>query len=121
MCKFCTYHFFIKFRLSQILRQPTVSSSRRTSICVCPSLVPKLSNKSFNFYIPNLAIFFCISKKFEVFHHRICGLPIEERYWLALMKWLLPKKPRYDERGDGCGDVRTQCFVVSMNFDLLMA
>lgn len=43
------------------------------------------------------------------------------RYSLVLEKCLLPKNPRYDDSGDGCGAVNTRWRVRSINAPFFMA
>ena len=38
-----------------------------------------------------------------------------------MVKWLLPKNPRYADRGLGCADFSTRCLLLSMSDDFLPA
>ena len=45
-------------------------------------------------------------------YHLISCLPRDLRYSFALEKGLLPKKPRYDDKGEGCGEAIILFFPV---------
>ena len=38
------------------------------------------------------------------------SIPFSSRYRLVFEKGLLPKNPRYADKGLGCGDFNTRCF-----------
>ena len=47
--------------------------------------------------------------------------PIFSRISLVSLKQLLPRNPRWAEKGEGCVVFRIKCFEVSINFSLLWA